>query len=104
MRLSLIANALVTPLVSLVYFYPDYSYKLLLFGCPPGITAPLFMLLLALHIRKSGQKIRNSMNPVQSMQASNIETKLAKESLSRPAPTLCSEVFREGGSSEAKSK
>jgi hypothetical protein len=48
-RLSLIANALVTPLICIVYFYPTYSYSLLVLGFPWAITAPLFMLMLALN-------------------------------------------------------
>ena len=50
-RFSLIANALVTPLISIVYFYPTYSNKLLFLGFPWAITAPLFMLMLALMLR-----------------------------------------------------
>jgi len=52
-RLSFIAHALVTPLISVVYFYPTYSYELLALGFVWGVTAPLFMLLLALSFRKS---------------------------------------------------
>jgi hypothetical protein len=51
-RLSLIANVLVTPLISIVYFYPTYSTKLLLLGFPWAITAPLFMLMVALMLRR----------------------------------------------------
>jgi hypothetical protein len=51
-RLSLIANALVTPLISIVYFYPRYSTRLLFLGFPWAITAPLFMLLLAIMLRR----------------------------------------------------
>jgi hypothetical protein len=49
--LSLIANALVTPLISIVYFYPTSSPSLLFLGFPWAITAPLFMLMLALMMR-----------------------------------------------------
>ena len=52
-RMAFIANALVTPLISIVYFYPDYSFDLLILGFPWAITAPLFMLLLALMFRKN---------------------------------------------------
>jgi hypothetical protein len=45
------ANALVTPLISIVYFYPVYSEKLLMLGAVWGITAPLAMLMLALLFR-----------------------------------------------------
>lgn len=52
-RRSFLANALVTPLITVVYFYPDYSNNLLLLGFPWAVTAPLFMLLLALLFRKN---------------------------------------------------
>ncbi len=51
-RISFMANALATPLITIVYFYPGYSEKLLLLGFPWGITAPLAMLLLALMFKK----------------------------------------------------
>ena len=51
-RLSLIANALVTPLISIVYFYPTFSTTLLFLGFPWAITAPLFMLMIAIMLRK----------------------------------------------------
>ena len=56
-RMAFIAHALVTPLISIVYFYPDYSLNLLILGFPWAITAPLFMLLLALMFRKNFRKI-----------------------------------------------
>ena len=51
-RASFIANAAVTPLISVVYFYPTFSNSLLFLGFPWAITAPLFMLLLALMLRQ----------------------------------------------------
>jgi hypothetical protein len=54
-RLSLIAHVLVTPLISIVYFYPTYSTKLLLLGFPWAITAPLFMLMLAILLKRRSQ-------------------------------------------------
>lgn len=51
-RRSLIANALVTPLISIVYFYPTFSSGLLLLGFPWAITAPLCMLMVALLLRR----------------------------------------------------
>lgn len=51
-RYSLLAHAAVTPLISIVYFFPDYSYSLLLLGLPWAVSAPLFMLMLALWFRK----------------------------------------------------
>jgi hypothetical protein len=52
-RRSLIANALVTPLISVVYFYPAFSTTLLFLGFPWAITAPLFMLMVALFLRRT---------------------------------------------------
>jgi heme/copper-type cytochrome/quinol oxidase subunit 4 len=54
-RISFIAHALVTPLITIVYFYPTYSERLLFLGFPWAITAPLFMLLLALMLRRRGR-------------------------------------------------
>ncbi len=51
-RVSFMANGLVTPLIAFVYFYPDFSEKLLFIGLPWAITAPMFMLLLAMMFRK----------------------------------------------------
>jgi hypothetical protein len=51
-RLSLIANALVTPLIGIVYFYPTFSTNLLFLGFPWAITAPLFMLMVAIMLRR----------------------------------------------------
>ena len=51
-RWALLANALVTPLISIVYFYPRFSTRLLFLGFPWAITAPLFMLMLAVAIRR----------------------------------------------------
>ena len=50
-RWSLIANALVTPLISIVYFYPTYSTTLLFLGFPWAVTAPLFMFMVARALR-----------------------------------------------------
>jgi len=52
-RLSFIANACVTPLIAIVYFYPVYSYKLLVLGFPWAITAPLCMIMLAFFFKKN---------------------------------------------------
>lgn len=51
-RRSLVAHALMTPLLTIVYFYPTFSTKLLLLGLPWAITAPLFMFMLAVMLRK----------------------------------------------------
>jgi hypothetical protein len=52
-RVSFLANAIVTPLIVFVYFYPTYSNKLLFLGFPWGVTAPLAMLMLALMFKKN---------------------------------------------------
>jgi hypothetical protein len=52
-RFAFIANALVTPLITVVYFYPTYSYDLLILGFPWALTAPLSMLMLAINFRKN---------------------------------------------------
>ena len=51
-RRSLIAHALVTPLIGIVYFSPTFSTRLLFLGFPWAVTAPLFMLMLALMLRR----------------------------------------------------
>ena len=56
-RVSFIANASVTPLITIVYFYPVYSQQLLLLGFPWGITAPLAMLMLAILFKKELKNI-----------------------------------------------
>ena len=50
-RMASVANVVATMLAGIVYFYPTYSYKLLMLGFPWGITAPLFMLLLGMALR-----------------------------------------------------
>ncbi|WP_310681507.1 hypothetical protein [Aliifodinibius sp. S!AR15-10] len=39
-------------MIAFVYFYPDFSEQLLLLATPWAITAPLFMLLIALMMKK----------------------------------------------------
>lgn len=51
-RISLMANGLVTPLISFVYFYPVFSDKLLLLGFPWAVTAPLAMIMMAISFKK----------------------------------------------------
>ncbi|HEY0676720.1 MAG TPA: hypothetical protein VGD17_00490, partial [Chitinophagaceae bacterium] len=79
-RLAFVANAAVTPLITIVYFYPTFSYNLLLIGFPWAVTAPLSMLMLALMFRRnyrgSGNIIGNT-DPVRSVTnktRSNIES------------------------------
>ncbi|MFZ2071245.1 MAG: hypothetical protein WAV32_06590 [Halobacteriota archaeon] len=52
-RISFLANALVTPLIAFVYFYPEFSEKILLLGIPWMITAPMAMLFLAIMFKKN---------------------------------------------------
>jgi hypothetical protein len=40
-----------------VYFAPTYSTRLLLLGFPWAITAPVFMLLLAVALRSEGHSV-----------------------------------------------
>jgi hypothetical protein len=56
-RRSLIAHALVTPLIGIVYFSPTFSTRLLFLGFPWAITSPLFMLMLAIMLRRRGSAI-----------------------------------------------
>jgi hypothetical protein len=51
-RIAFLLNALVTPLIAIVYFYPTFSTSLLFLGFPWAITAPFAMLMLALMFRK----------------------------------------------------
>lgn len=52
-RISFFANAIVTPLIAFVYFYPDFTETILLLGIPWMITAPVAMLLLAIMFKKN---------------------------------------------------
>jgi hypothetical protein len=61
-RISFLANALVTPLIAFVYFYPEFSERLLLLAIPWTITAPVAMLLLAIMFKKMTQKKNNPNN------------------------------------------
>jgi len=58
--ISFKANALATPLIAIVYFYPVFSEKLLAIGFVWGITAPLAMLMLAIMFKKNGRAIRQN--------------------------------------------
>jgi hypothetical protein len=54
-RISFLANALITPLVGFVYFYPAFSTNLLFLGFPWAITAPSAMLMLAMMFKKNSK-------------------------------------------------
>lgn len=64
-RLAFLFNGLVTPLITVVYFYPVYSSKLLFLGFPWAVTAPLAMLMLAIYFKRytptNAQHFRNDM-------------------------------------------
>ncbi len=57
-RWAFAAHALTTPLIAFVYFYPTFSPSVLLLGFPWAITAPLFMTLLALALRRRAARFR----------------------------------------------
>jgi len=50
-RLACMGHVVATMLSGIVYFYPTYSQTLLLVGFPWAVTAPLFMVLLAITLR-----------------------------------------------------
>ena len=52
-RSFFLANGLVTPLIMFVYFYPNFSDKLVLVGLPWAVTAPASMLLLSIMFKKN---------------------------------------------------
>lgn len=56
-RRAAIAHDLVTLLIGIVYFYPTYSPALLLLGLPWAITAPAFMLCVALMLRARSDRL-----------------------------------------------
>jgi hypothetical protein len=54
-RIACGAHVAATVLSGVVYFYPTFSPRLLFLGFPWGITAPLFMLLVAFALRAEGR-------------------------------------------------
>lgn len=54
-RISFLANAFVTPLITFVYFHQPFSENLLFLGFPWAITTPLAMLMLAILLKKNLQ-------------------------------------------------
>lgn len=63
-KMAFVANAAVTPLIAIVYFYPTYSERLLVLGFPWGVTAPLSMLMLAIWFRRTeGESIIKCITP-----------------------------------------
>ncbi len=51
-RLALQAHVVMTPVIAVVYFAPTFSNALLMVAFPWAITAPLFMAMLAIRIRR----------------------------------------------------
>lgn len=51
-RYTFLFHSFTTPLIVFVYFYPNFSNKLLLIATPWVITAPLSMLMLTLTFKK----------------------------------------------------
>jgi hypothetical protein len=62
-RSFFLANALVTPLIALVYFFPRFSIPLLLLGTPWLVTAPGSFLLLALMFRREARSASPTRSP-----------------------------------------
>ena len=58
-RYSFICHTLTTPLIAIVYFYPNFSERLLFIGAPWAITAPLFRCLCMELVVKSTEKWLN---------------------------------------------
>src|ERR1041384_2729185 len=52
LRWFFLANALMTPVIAIIYFYPTFSITLLLIGLPWIITAPGSILLLTVCFRR----------------------------------------------------
>jgi hypothetical protein len=50
-RRFMLANALITPVIAFIYFYPHFSPGVLLLGAPWLVTAPGSLLALALYFR-----------------------------------------------------
>ena len=50
-----IANAAMTPVIAVVYFYPRFSTTLLILGSPWIVTAAGSMLCLALYLRETAR-------------------------------------------------
>lgn len=59
-RRFFLANAFVTPMIALVYFYPRFSIPLLLLGTPWLVTAPGSFLLLALMFSREASQVSAS--------------------------------------------
>jgi hypothetical protein len=58
-RFACMAHVVATVLAGVVYFYPTFSTRLLMVGLPWAVTAPLFMLILAIALRASAEESGN---------------------------------------------
>lgn len=74
------ANALMTPVIAFVYFYPDFSTAILLIGVPWMITAPGSILALALFFAER-------LNEKKASEASPALTRTTEESLQKEVYT-----------------
>jgi len=61
-RWFFLANALMTPVIAFVYFYPEFSTSLLWIGSPWITTAPGSMLLLAIYFKRKRNSERLKVN------------------------------------------
>lgn len=62
-RLACMVHALVTIPISVVYFYPTFSQGLLFLGFPWAITAPLFMVMLAMTLHNRSRQPTEAGHP-----------------------------------------
>jgi hypothetical protein len=60
LKWTLFANALLTPVVALVYFYRDFSSNLIMLAFPWGITAPASIILLAIFFKGKMNNVASS--------------------------------------------
>ena len=70
-RYSFLAHAFMTPVIAFVYFYPNFSERLLLLGLPWAITAPFSMLMLTIMFRKIWKDNARNVNQAGSVASKN---------------------------------
>lgn len=56
-RWFFLANALITPVIAFVYFYPEFSSSLIWIGSPWIVTAPGSMLVLAIYFTRKEDRL-----------------------------------------------
>lgn len=69
-RTIFLVHAFVTPLIAFVYFYPNFSDRLLLIGIPWAFTAPLSMLLLSIMFKKESKTLQVNIKADESIKSS----------------------------------